>query len=129
KEVIHPHLNNPRAFENVKNTRWKKGQSGNPNGRPRQIPKLDVLLADVMGQEDEDGVPVAQQIWQKLCDMALMGNVRAAEVVLDRTYGKAWQSLIIKPDEETAKQISGFLVKRKCNKQRLTTTNHRCFGV
>lgn len=70
--------------ENLKS--WKKGQSGNPHGRPRKVPALDTLLSNI---------PEAD--WQKVIDKiknkAKTGNMRAAEVLLDRAYGKPKQSM------------------------------------
>jgi hypothetical protein len=71
---------------------FKKGQSGNPKGRPKKLPELDKLLADVLGEE-KDGVTAAEAILKKLRAMAAAGNIRAAEVLLDRGYGKAKQGI------------------------------------
>ncbi len=71
--------------------RIPKGTSGNPNGRPKKLPEIDKLLADVLGEE-KDGVTAADAILRKLRAMAAQGNIRAAEILLDRAYGKAKQS-------------------------------------
>lgn len=71
---------------------FKKGQSGNPAGRPKKLPELDKLLADVLGEE-KDGVTAAEAILKKLRAMAAAGNIRAAELLLDRGYGKAKQTI------------------------------------
>ena len=71
---------------------FKKGQSGNPNGRPKKLPGIDDLLADVLGEEKE-GVSAAKAILMKLRQKAASGDVRAAEILLDRAYGKAKQTL------------------------------------
>lgn len=71
--------------------RIPKGTSGNPKGRPKKLPELDKLLADVLGEE-KDGVTAADAILRKLRAMAASGNIRAAEILLDRAYGKAKQS-------------------------------------
>jgi len=73
-------------------SRFKKGQSGNPNGRPRKLPELDKLLADVLGEE-KDGVTAAEAILKALRVKAAKGDVRAIEVMLDRAYGKAQQTI------------------------------------
>jgi hypothetical protein len=73
-------------------TRFKPGQSGNPNGRPKKLPKLDELLADVLG-EDKDGIEAAKAILMALRAKAAKGDVRAAEVLLDRAYGKSKQTV------------------------------------
>jgi hypothetical protein len=71
---------------------FKKGQSGNPNGRPKKLPELDKLLADVLGEE-KDGVTAAEVILKALRAKAAKGDIRAAEVLLDRAFGKAKQHL------------------------------------
>ena len=71
---------------------FKKGQSGNPSGRPKKLPELDKLLADVLGEE-KDGITAAEAILKKLRAMAAAGNIRAAELLLDRGYGKAKQTI------------------------------------
>ena len=72
------------------NKPFKKGQSGNPNGRPKKLPQLDVLLGNVLGEE-KDGLSAAEAILKALRAKATKGDVRAAEVLLDRAYGKAMQ--------------------------------------
>ena len=69
----------------------KKGEpSRNPSGRPKKIPELEILLADVLGEE-KDGMTAAEAILKKLRQMATQGNVRAIEMLLDRAYGKPTQ--------------------------------------
>jgi hypothetical protein len=72
--------------------RWKKGETGNPNGRPRKLPELDKLLADVLGEE-KDGVTAGEAILKAIRARAAKGDVRAAELLLDRAYGKPKQSI------------------------------------
>lgn len=79
-----------QAIERGKNTQWKKGQSGNPAGAPKKIPALDQLLADVLSEE-KDGIEAAKAILMALRSKATKGDVRAAEVLLDRAYGKSKQ--------------------------------------
>lgn len=73
-------------------TEFKPGQSGNPNGRPKKPPELVKLLADVLGEE-KDGLTAAEAILKALRMKAVKGDIRAAEVLLDRAYGKAKQSV------------------------------------
>jgi hypothetical protein len=67
--------------------RWKKGESGNPKGRPKKIPELRELLANVLGDE-KDGKTAAEAILMALRNKAIKGDVRAAELLLDRAYGR-----------------------------------------
>jgi hypothetical protein len=68
----------------------QKGEVRNPTGRPKKLPALDTLLAEIMGEEKE-GISAADAILRKLRQMATQGNLRAAEILLDRAYGKAKQ--------------------------------------
>jgi hypothetical protein len=69
------------------NKPFKKGQSGNPNGRPKKLPQLDKLLADILGEE-KDGKDAATVILMALRAKAVKGDIRAAELLLNRAYGK-----------------------------------------
>ena len=75
-------------------TKFSKGQSGNPNGRPKKLPALDVIMANVMGRE-KDGITAAEAIIMKLREMATKGDIKAAQLLLDRGYGKAKQNIDI----------------------------------
>ena len=78
--------------QNIEKHKFPKGQTGNPNGRPRKLPELDKLLADVLGEE-KDGVSAAEAILKALRLKAAKGDVRAIELMLDRAYGKAPQTI------------------------------------
>lgn len=78
-------------------TPFKPGQTGNPKGRPRKLPELDTLLADVLSRAQPgrkiygEDISQAEAILLSMIKEAKKGNVRAAELVLDRAYGKAVQ--------------------------------------
>src|SRR5688500_10532499 len=92
---------NPKSLKNLKPA--KKGDVRNTNGKPRKLPQLDVLLAEVLG-EDKDGITAAEAILKVLRAKAAKGDIRAAEMLFDRAYGKAKQELSI-PDGVTMKQL------------------------
>jgi hypothetical protein len=71
---------------------FRKGRSGNPKGRPPKLPELDKLLAEVLGEE-KDGLTAAGAILRAIRLKATRGDVRAAEVLLDRAWGKPKQSI------------------------------------
>jgi hypothetical protein len=63
---------------------WKKGQSGNPKGRPpgsrnRSTAEIKDLLAELVPFED---------LVVKLWNLTKRGNVRAAELLLAYRYGR-----------------------------------------
>lgn len=62
-------------------TPFKKGQSGNPNGRPKKLPALDKLLSD---KDDNEYQAVIDAIFTR----AKKGDMKAAEILLNRAYGK-----------------------------------------
>ena len=71
------------------NKPFKKGQSGNPKGRPK-LPDLKEAMAKVLGEE-KDGNSALEAILKAQRMKAAKGDTRAAEFLLDRGYGKAKQ--------------------------------------
>ena len=69
-----------------KKTQFKKGQSGNPDGRPK-LPDLKEIIAEVLGQE-KDGSNAAADILKAMRKKAASGDVKAAAFLFDRGYGK-----------------------------------------
>lgn len=59
------------------------GQSGNPKGRPKNLPGLNALLAETLG---EDSIEV-KEILKAIIAKAKKGNVIAAKLILNRAYG------------------------------------------
>lgn len=93
----------PRKL-NPQNLRpFKKGQSGNPKGRPKKLPQLDVLLADVLGEEKE-GTTAAQAILMAIRAKATKGDVRAAELILNRAYGRPKENVDLTSKGESIAQ-------------------------
>lgn len=82
--------------EPPKHTRFKKGQSGNPKGRPK-MPDLKAVIANALSEE-KDGKSALEAIISSMRGKAARGDVRAAEFLLDRGYGKATQDINMKQD-------------------------------
>ena len=70
---------------------FEKGQSGNPNGRPK-LPDLKAAMRDILGDEKE-GVTALEAILRKLRAMAAQGNMKAIELLLAYGYGKPKQQI------------------------------------
>lgn len=79
----------------AKANQFKKGQSGNPNGRPKILPALDLLIAEALGIEPGGDYRKsgAMKIINKMKELAAKGHVRAAEIVMDRGWGRVQQTL------------------------------------
>ena len=56
------------------------------------MPELDKLMANILGDE-QNGVTIAEQILKAIEKKALKGDIKAAEMLLDRGYGKAKQTM------------------------------------
>lgn len=83
-------------------TRFKKGVSGNPKGRPKKLPGLDDLLVDLLSEENTQGRSQTEIILRRLILQAKKGNIKSAEIVLERAYGKVKQQIEV---EETTTVI------------------------
>lgn len=71
----------------------------NRKGRPKKLPKLDELLAEVLG-DTEDGKTQAQRILEAMRRKANSGDVKAAQLLLDRGWGKVKEHVDITTDGE-----------------------------
>ena len=78
---------NPNRIKNLKPF-YAADTRINREGRPKQIPGIDELLAAVMGEETKVGITAAEVILRALRKKAERGDVRAAEVLLERMLVK-----------------------------------------
>jgi hypothetical protein len=70
---------------------FKKGDSRiNKLGRPKKLPDLDQLLIEILGDQIS-GSEALKRILFALRKKAISGDIRAAELLLDRAYGKIKQ--------------------------------------
>ena len=83
---------------------FKKGQSGNPNGRPK-IPDLSEAISKILNEE-KDGMIALDAVLKALRARAIKGDVRAIQELLDRAYGKAKQYIDHTTDGEPINQIN-----------------------
>ena len=82
------------AFEKGKSgnpaTQWKKGQTGNPNGRRGAARDI---LNKILDSEVDDKTE-REMLLNKLVNMANRGNLAAIKEVLDRTEGKSTEYVV-----------------------------------
>jgi hypothetical protein len=74
---------------------WKKGQSGNPSGRPKSKVLSDAYKnkLEELIPNDPEGRTWAELIAEAQVRDAVRGNVQAAREIADRTEGKPRQSI------------------------------------
>lgn len=73
--------------ENIEPHKFPKGKSGNPKGRPK-MPNIKDAIAVILADEKE-GKTALDAILMALRAKAVKGDVRAAQELMDRAYGKA----------------------------------------
>ncbi|MBA2248889.1 MAG: hypothetical protein H0W12_01710 [Chitinophagaceae bacterium] len=91
----------------------KSGEVRNRNGAPKKLPDLKILIATELTKE-VDGKTNAERILAALQKKAEKGDVRAAELLLDRAYGKAHQHIQIEDvtNRERVIRFSDGQIKR-----------------
>jgi hypothetical protein len=77
--------------ENIVKHKFKKGQSGNPKGRPK-LPDIKDVLAQYLADQ-KDGVNALEAMILRLRQMAIGGDLKAMEMLMDRAYGKPKQAV------------------------------------
>ncbi len=99
-------------------TRFKKGQSGNPKGRPKGRKNNSSIVRDVLFKpiriNDGNGprsVPKIAAALEVCLNNALKGDLRALTKVLD--VGERFNSFQPEPDEPTILEIREIIVDPK----------------
>ena len=102
-----------------KKNQFKKGQSGNPKGRPKQSRSHSVLMEEELGQQIKvkEGnktitMSKSEAVVKQLINKGIKGDLRAVKIVLDHLQD-------IEPESKVAQSISandrkiidGFLKK------------------
>jgi hypothetical protein len=76
--------------ENLKPA-WKKGESGNPNGRPKgTLRDIKEVLKDLLSQEKNNS-QLIDGLMTVVVNKALKGDLKAVDMLLSYTYGKPTQ--------------------------------------
>lgn len=101
-----------RSLANLRpRDRWKAGVSGNPSGRPKGATTISgwikKLLNEQVQRADGEKVRVCELIARTLIQLALKpgpNQLKAIEMLLDRTEGKAIQHVIEEIREDAGVQ-------------------------
>jgi hypothetical protein len=83
-------------------------------GRPKKLPALDLIMANVLGAE-KDGISAGEAIIMKLREQALKGDIKAAQILLDRGWGKPKQNIDITTQGEKVTVPTIIFTKDKDN--------------
>jgi hypothetical protein len=71
---------------------WKKGQSGNPGGRPKGARALIsvMIMEELQKQANQTDDRTKLQIMiERAVEMGMAGDLKAFDMLMDRTAGKA----------------------------------------
>jgi hypothetical protein len=79
---------------------WKKGQSGNPNGRPNDKPFAETLRLVLKETDTVSGKLKLRAITEALVDKAIAGESWAVQHVMDRVDGKPAQESTVTIDDK-----------------------------
>jgi len=79
---------------------YKKGQSGNPRGRPKKGHAMADALRVALGKRCDDGKIKRRALAEKVVEMALDGNTEAIKLVFERMDGKVAQTNVLQGSEE-----------------------------
>jgi hypothetical protein len=71
----------------IVSTSYKPGQSGNPNGRPKEDWTMSGLIREALEEQDENGIPYKKLIANKLAKLAAKGELMAVKETINRIDG------------------------------------------
>ena len=82
--------------------RWKKGESGNPNGRPSVSKSLTEKLRKMLAQKSKFDIDMTREdkIWDTCIRQAEGGDDRARQFIMERAYGRVPDKLITRDDTD-----------------------------
>jgi len=94
---------------------FKKGQSGNPKGRPKSaLRDIKDVLKDLLSQE-KNGTQLIDGLMSVVVNKALKGDLKAVDMLLSYTFGKATQRTEITGAEGEPIEVKHDLSKLNVN--------------
>lgn len=96
---------------------FKKGGDPriNMKGAPPKLPNLDRHIAEILAEE-HGNIDGLKAILKALRNSAIKGNVRAAEALLNRAFGKPKEFIEHSGEMKTISETTLFKVKKINNK-------------
>ena len=91
----------PAKQENNRNEdgTFKKGMSGNPNGRPKKGFAIADILDELGDRVVGENKTLKEMVLEKVYDMALAGDLNSAKFIADRTEGTALHKMSVTSNE------------------------------
>ena len=80
-------------LKNTKATRFKKGVSGNPNGRPKKADCLTDIMREKLAEAVVGNLTRAELVVVATIELAMKGNAAALKEVWERMDGKVKDKL------------------------------------
>ncbi len=79
------------AKDDIKKFQFKKGQTGNPNGRPKNdLREIKTVIADLLKKE-KNNQQLVDGLMTVVVNKALKGDLKAVDMLLSYCYGKPTQ--------------------------------------
>jgi hypothetical protein len=103
----------------------KPGQTLNPNGRPK-IPKLRDVLESALGGDEEKIKATLDKIISVIADQAKRGDLKAAEMLMNRVYGGHSQHIKV---EDESKALRPIIVSDQAQADRIEKMRASVSGV
>jgi hypothetical protein len=92
---------------------FQKGQSGNPQGRPKKAKSLTNILEKALSKKREDGRTNKAALVDTLLSLALAGDVTALKYVYDRIDGKPVESVNMAADVNATSNLEVIQMSRE----------------
>ena len=87
---------------------FKKGQSGNPKGRPKKSKCIPEILRRITAEKDKSGVTKLNLILNNVVNEAIKGDTWSIQFIADRMEGKPAQVI-----QQTIEELpNGFTTER-----------------
>mgnify|MGYP003644974581 CR=1 FL=1 len=92
-----PNNNQHNKAEHLARFRWKKGESGNPSGRPKGSVSLEAELRRRLS-DGEEGERLVQGLISQAIRQALGGDFRFFNLIVERLDGKVADKVYLQND-------------------------------
>ena len=103
----------------------KKGETRNPNGRPK-IPKLRDVLESALGGDAEKIKATLDKIVNVIAEQAKRGDLKAAEMLMNRVYGGHSQHIKV---EDESKALRPIVVSDQAQADRIEKMRQSVSGI